>query len=46
VGVNLSAGFNPARYTYDGVHPNEQGERWIAKRYYKKLAGILRALTR
>jgi lysophospholipase L1-like esterase len=40
--VNLAAGFNPRRDTFDGTHPDESGEKKIARRYFNVLRKLLR----
>jgi len=35
--VDLHSGFDPATQTYDGLHPNEAGERWMAERWFDAL---------
>ena len=42
--VNLWSGFNPAKDTLDGQHPNASGEKILAARFYAALAPILRRL--
>ena len=32
--VDINTGFNTATYTYDTLHPNTVGEKFIAKRWY------------
>ncbi|MBX0334108.1 SGNH/GDSL hydrolase family protein [Pontibacter sp. HSC-14F20] len=32
--VDVNSGYNPATYTYDALHPNTVGEKFIAKRWY------------
>ena len=32
--VDINTGFNTAAYTYDTLHPNTAGEKFIAKRWY------------
>jgi Lysophospholipase L1 and related esterases len=39
--VNLAGSFNPRKDTVDGTHPNENGEKKIAKRYYTALRKVL-----
>lgn len=39
--VDLYSNFQPSRFTVDGIHPNEIGERIIAKRVYNQLAPIV-----
>lgn len=40
--VNLAASFNVRKDTFDGTHPNESGEKKIAKRYFNVLRPLLR----
>jgi hypothetical protein len=35
------AGFDPAKLTYDGVHPNEDGEKFIADRVFAALQPVM-----
>lgn len=44
--VNLAAGFNPARDTKDGKHPNVRGEQMIAKDYFNALRPILKQMEK
>jgi acyl-CoA thioesterase-1 len=39
--VNLASSFNVRKDTTDGAHPNETGERKIAKRYFSALRKVL-----
>jgi hypothetical protein len=39
--VDHASGFDPARMTYDGVHPNLEGEAHMAERWLDGLAEIL-----
>lgn len=32
--VDMNAGYNPTAHTYDGLHPNQSGEKIIAKRWH------------
>ncbi|SIT94346.1 SGNH/GDSL hydrolase family protein [Pontibacter indicus] len=32
--VDINSGYNPATLTYDALHPNTEGEKFIAKRWY------------
>ena len=32
--VDINAGYNPSTFTYDSLHPNTEGEKFIAKRWY------------
>ena len=41
--VDQYTGFDPATMTYDGIHPNAQGEAQIADRWFVKLAPLLDA---
>jgi acyl-CoA thioesterase I len=41
VAVNLFSQFRLASDTFDGVHPNERGEKKIALRYFRALSRIL-----
>lgn len=41
VTVDLFTGFDPATLTYDGVHPNDAGEAWMAERWKAALIGAL-----
>lgn len=40
--VDMFEGFDPARHTYDGVHPNDAGERLMASRWFEALDRWLR----
>lgn len=42
--VNLWSGFNPAKDTLDGQHPNALGEKLLAARFYAALRPMLRRL--
>jgi lysophospholipase L1-like esterase len=39
--VNLTTGFDPAKLTYDGIHPNEDGEKFIADRIFAALQAVM-----
>jgi len=39
--VNIAGGFSAKADTFDGMHPNEKGEKKIAKRFYKVLRKFL-----
>lgn len=39
--VNQFAGFDPAADTYDGVHPNESGERKMADKWYAAMQTLI-----
>ena len=39
--VNLFGGFSVRKYTFDGTHPNERGEQFIAKKYFAVLKKVL-----
>lgn len=41
--VDLFTGFDPERHTYDGVHPNKDGEALMADRWFEALRPILDA---
>lgn len=43
--VDQTVGFNAYTDTYDGVHPNEAGERKMADRWYEALVRLLPAPT-
>lgn len=32
--VDINTGFNSSSYTYDSIHPNQNGEKFIAKRWF------------
>lgn len=40
--VNLFGGYSPLRDTKDGTHPNVQGEKKIAKKFYGAVKGALK----
>jgi lysophospholipase L1-like esterase len=40
--VDQGRGFDAARDTYDGIHPNAAGEQKLAERWFGPLAGLLR----
>jgi lysophospholipase L1-like esterase len=42
--VDQFTGFDPRADTYDGVHPNESGERKMARRWFEALRGRLDCL--
>jgi len=42
--VDQFTGFEPRADTYDGVHPNESGERKMARRWFEALRGRLDCL--
>ena len=44
--VEQYTGFDPAAMTYEGVHPNEQGEVQMADRWFAQLAPLLDAFFR
>lgn len=44
--VDQFTGFDPARHTYDGVHPNQDGEALMAERWHEALAPWLTAAPR
>jgi lysophospholipase L1-like esterase len=35
--VDISTGFDPTKHTWDGLHPNSEGEAFIALRWFKAL---------
>jgi lysophospholipase L1-like esterase len=35
--VDVNSGYNPATHTYDGLHTNQAGERFMAKRWHDAL---------
>jgi hypothetical protein len=39
--VDQATGFNPGTDTYDGLHPNEAGEKKMADKWFATLKGIL-----
>lgn len=39
--VDLATGFDPRRQTADGLHPNEDGARWMAERWLRALLDVL-----
>lgn len=39
--VDLNSGFDATALTYDGVHPNAEGEAWMASRWYSALESAL-----
>lgn len=39
--VDLATGFDPRRQTADGLHPNEDGARWMAERWLRALLEVL-----
>ena len=39
--VDMNTGFDPA-LTYDGIHPNAAGSKWMADRWFTALKSILR----
>ena len=41
--VDLWTGFDPQTDTYDGVHPNESGEKKMAAGWFEALKTILPA---
>jgi lysophospholipase L1-like esterase len=41
--VDMFTGFDVDIHTYDGVHPNAAGESFIAERWFRALAPVLRA---
>ncbi len=41
--VDQWSGFNASSDTYDGVHPNESGERKMAQKWYKAVLGLVKA---
>jgi lysophospholipase L1-like esterase len=43
--VDQWSGFSPASDTYDGVHPNDAGNRKIADRWYPALTAVLDGVT-
>nr|CAA9240199.1 hypothetical protein AVDCRST_MAG63-1497 [uncultured Armatimonadetes bacterium] len=44
--VDQWQGFDPATDTYDGVHPNESGERKMADKWYAAIVTVLRNAAR
>ena len=40
--VDMDAGFDPNTMTYDGIHPNRDGEKFLARRWYDAVAPLLR----
>lgn len=42
--VNHFKGFDPHKDTYDGVHPNEDGEKKMAKKWYESLRPVLSSM--
>jgi hypothetical protein len=43
--VDQATGFDPATDTFDGVHPNESGEKKMAAKWYAALAPLLPSPT-
>ena len=43
--VDQSTGFDPWQHTYDGIHPNELGEQFMADRWLVPLQAILASVT-
>jgi acyl-CoA thioesterase-1 len=45
-GINVTvvslSGVSPKKNTYDGIHPNEEGENKIAKKYFSAIKKVLR----
>ncbi len=41
IAVDLRTGFDPTADTYDGVHPNEAGEKKMAAQWFEALKGVL-----
>ena len=39
--VDQSSGFDPSAHTYDGVHPNTEGEAVMAGRWFARLKALL-----
>lgn len=39
--VDQNSGFEPATHSYDGLHPNEAGERMLAQRWFQALKPLL-----
>ncbi|MGH9380010.1 MAG: SGNH/GDSL hydrolase family protein [Thermoanaerobaculia bacterium] len=39
--VDLATGFDAGRRTADGIHPNEEGARWMAERWLAALLDVL-----
>ncbi len=39
--VDLNSGFDADALTYDGVHPNERGETWMAERWFEAIQDAL-----
>lgn len=44
--VDQWSGFNPENETYDGVHPNEAGEKKMAARWFVALVALSRRIQR
>ena len=40
--VDMNSGFDPKLLTYDGIHPTEAGEQFIAQRWFAALKPVLR----
>lgn len=38
--VDHSSGFDPDEHTYDGVHPNEAGEKLMARRWFEAIMAV------
>jgi acyl-CoA thioesterase I len=41
IAVDQASGFDSSEDTYDGIHPNERGERKMAEVWFRVLRGIL-----
>lgn len=44
--VDMNSGFNPDVHTYDSLHPNQSGEKFIAKRWYDAIIANKETLYR
>ncbi len=42
--VDVNAGYNPEVHTYDGLHPNQAGEKLVAKRWHDAIMANKQAL--
>jgi len=43
--VDMFTGFDPWQHTYDGVHPNEPGEQFMAERWLVPLEAIFESVS-